>query len=64
MTMFEPDGTSEAETALKVKDLIALLQAEDPDAPVYVGTNCHGCFQPAATLRRDERGMVVLEDAE
>lgn len=49
---------------LTVRELIDLLATQPPEAPAYVGTNCHGCFEPAASVRLDPRGMVVIEDAE
>lgn len=49
---------------LTVAALIEKLRLVDPTAPVYVGTNCCGCFKPASAVRTDDRGVVVVEDAE
>lgn len=47
-----------------VKDLIEALSRYPSDKPLYIGTSCHGCFEPLGVLREDARGMLVLEDYE
>jgi len=49
---------------MTVAELIELLKKEPQDADVWVATNCHGCFQPAEHVHRDDRGMIVIEDEE
>jgi hypothetical protein len=44
-----------------VRELIDLLKKQDGEAEVWVGTHCHGCFEPAESVRLDERGMVVVD---
>lgn len=43
-----------------VADLIKLLRTQPQDADAWLATACHGCFEPALTVYRDERGMVVV----
>jgi hypothetical protein len=47
---------------MTVSELIEQLKTMPPDAPVWVGTDCHGCFGKAKPeIRLDSRGMVVIE---
>lgn len=51
-------------SAMTVAGLIEALKQYPLDAEIYVSTDCHGCFKPADQVRRDARGMVVIEETE
>jgi hypothetical protein len=48
---------------MTVTELIELLKQQPPDAEVWVSTDHCGCFRPADVVRRDERGVVVVEES-
>ncbi len=47
---------------MTVTELIESLKKYQPNAQVFIGTNCHGCFEPASDTILDESGVVVIED--
>jgi hypothetical protein len=46
---------------MTVAQLIETLKQYPTDAEVWVGTDCHGCFEPATYVTLDTRGMVRID---
>jgi hypothetical protein len=48
---------------MKVKDLLALLEAQDPEANVYLALRMHGPERARANARRGAAGARVAREA-
>lgn len=48
---------------MKVRELVALLQAQDPELDVIVTTTCHGCYGDELSVSLDltPPATVIIE---